>query len=122
MSKVVKNSSSSTSKIRPALTPEAREAQLIALAENLAEQQLSDGTASSQLIVHYVKRGSREHKLEIERLERENELLHAKVAALESSSNSEKLYSKVLKAMKIYGGYDGDEDDDIEEDIEEEYY
>ena len=48
MAKVKATNSSSNS--RPALTPEARENQMIALAENLAEQQLRDGTASSQVI------------------------------------------------------------------------
>ena len=37
-------------KMRPAISPEARENQCISLAMDLAEQQLRDGTASSQLI------------------------------------------------------------------------
>ena len=40
-------------KIRPALTPEARENQMIALAVDLAEKQLLEGTASSQVITHH---------------------------------------------------------------------
>ena len=35
-------------KIRPALTPEAREKQLVALAVDLVEKRLREGTASSQ--------------------------------------------------------------------------
>lgn len=38
--------------MRPALTPEARENQLISLASDLAEKQLREGTASSQVITH----------------------------------------------------------------------
>ena len=64
MAKVKKSSTSSQSeKIRPALTPEARENQLIYLATNLAEQQLRDGTASSQVITHYLKLGSTKEKI-----------------------------------------------------------
>ena len=42
----------------PVMTPEARENQLISLAIDLAEQQLRNGTASSQVITHYLKLGS----------------------------------------------------------------
>ena len=54
-------------RIRPALTPEAREDQLIALATNLAEKQLMDGTASSQVITHYLKMGSTKERIERQR-------------------------------------------------------
>ena len=60
----------STKKMRPALTPEARENQMIALAVDCAEQQLRDGTASSQVIVHYLKLGSSKERLEKEKLEK----------------------------------------------------
>ena len=68
--KIVKRSSEPKNKIRPALTPEARENQLVSLAINLAEQQLRDGTASSQVITHYLKLGSQKERLEREKLQR----------------------------------------------------
>ena len=74
----VKTTTKSTEKIRPALTPEARENQLIYLATNLAEQQLRDGTASSQVITHYLKLGSSKEKLEQEILKENKKLLTAK--------------------------------------------
>ena len=59
MAKVKSTDSSDRSrKIRPALTPEARENQMISLAVDLAEKQLMEGTASSQVITHYLKLGS----------------------------------------------------------------
>lgn len=91
---------------RPALTPEAREDQLVNLAVNLAEQQLRDGTASSQIIAHYLKRGSMREKLEMERLEEENKLLRAKTEALQSQKRVEELYANALKAMRSYSGAD----------------
>lgn len=96
---------------RPALTPEARENQMISLAVDCAEQQMRDGTASSAVIVHYLKLASLKEKLEREKLEAENKLLRAKTEALESSKASEELYLKAISAMKEYGGHGDDNDD-----------
>lgn len=103
---------------RPATTPEAREHQLISAATDLAERQIHDGTASAQVISHYLKLGSTREKLEQQRLERENELLKAKVEALQSQKNVEELYTKAIAAMKSYGGYGGE----TTEDPVDEYY
>lgn len=103
-------SSSSTHKTRPALTPEARENQMISLAMDLAEKQLRDGTASSQLITEFVKRGSTKARLEKEILEEQRELLVAKTQALQSEAHSEELYANAIAAMKKYNGQ-GDSDD-----------
>lgn len=89
---------------RPAMTEEGREQQLVSLAIDLAEKQLSDGSASSQVITHYLKLGSTRERLEQERLERENQLLEAKVQAMESAQRVEELYEQALHAMKNYSG------------------
>lgn len=96
-------------KMKPALTPEARENQMIALAVDLAEKQLIEGTASSQVITHFLKLASSRERLEKEKLEKENELLRAKTEAIESAKRVEELYSDALKAMRSYRGED-DED------------
>ena len=72
-------------KIRPALTPEARENQMIALAVDLAEKQLLEGTASSQVITHYLKLGTTKEKLEREILEKQKALIEAKTENLQSA-------------------------------------
>lgn len=92
----------------PATTPEGRENQLIGLAVDLTEKQLIEGTASSQIITHYLKLGSTREKLEQERLARENELLSAKVEAMESVKRIEELYATALNAMKSYSGQESD--------------
>jgi hypothetical protein len=92
----------------PATTPEARENQLIALAVDLAEKQLSAGTASSQVITHYLKLGSTREDLEKEKLKKENELLRAKTDAIRSQKEIEKLYANALNAMKSYSGQGDD--------------
>ena len=110
--KATTSNSKSTRKIRPALTPEARENQLISLAVDLVEQRLLDGTASSQETTHFLKLGSTKARLEKEKLEEENKLLRAKTENLESQKRVEELYSEALKAMRDYAGYGSEEQDD----------
>lgn len=105
MAKVKSTGSSERSKIiRPALTPEGRENQMISLAVDLAEKQLIEGTASSQVITHYLKLGSTKERLEKEKLEEENKLLKARTKALQSSDRVEELYKNAIEAMKRYSG------------------
>lgn len=89
-------------RMKPASTDDARENQLIALAINLAEKQLMEGTASAQVITHYLKLGSSKEKLEKELLEKQKELVDAKTQNLQSSKHTEELYSKALEAMRSY--------------------
>lgn len=98
-------SQSSTKKRgRPALTPEARENQLISLAIDLAEEQLRTGSASSQVITHYLKLGSTKERIEKEILEKQKDLISAKTEALQSSKRVEELYANALQAMQRYSG------------------
>ena len=90
--------------IRPALTPEARENQMISLAIDLAEQQLRDGTASSQVITHYLKLGSTKERIEKEILERQKDLIEAKTQSLQSAKRIEELYADAINAMRSYAG------------------
>ena len=100
---------------RPATTPEGRENQLISLAHDLAERQLLDGKASSQVITHFLKLGSTRERLEQLRLENENLLLSAKVDQIRSGKRIEELYETALNAMREYAGnepVEGFEDDE----------
>lgn len=110
MAKVKSTDSSERSrKIRPALTPEARENQMISLAVDLAEKQLMEGTASSQVITHYLKLGTTKERLEKEQLEEENKLLRARTDALQSAKRVEELYADAIDAMKLYSGNGGND-------------
>lgn len=95
---------------QPATTPEDREQQMIGYADELAEKQLRAGTASSQLITHYLKLGTSRERLEQEKIANENLRLRAQVAQMESQQRAEDLMMEVLKQMKIYAGVD-DEDE-----------
>lgn len=88
----------------PATTPEGRENQLISLAVDLAERQLIEGTASSQVISHLLKLGSTREVLEQERLRHENELLKVKKDQIESAAKMEELYADAIGAMRAYQG------------------
>ena len=90
--------------IPPALTREGRENQMISYAVDLAEKQLREGTASSQLIVHYLKLATTTAKLEKELLESKNELMKAKTEAIKQAAEMETLYSNAIAAMTIYQG------------------
>lgn len=96
---------------RPALTPEAREQQLANLAMNVAEQQLLDGTASSQVITHFLRIASTEQQRKMEKLEEENKLLRAKTESLQAAQRTEELFSEAIAAMKLYSGEKTDEED-----------
>ncbi|MCC8111006.1 MAG: hypothetical protein LIO74_05100 [Ruminococcus sp.] len=97
-------------KCPPASNPEALENQLISLAVDLAEKQLMEGIASSQVITHYLKLGSTKEKIEKEILEKQKELLDAKTESLRSAQRVEELYEKALDAMRDYSG-NGDRND-----------
>lgn len=103
--------SGSSRKMRPALTPEARENQMIALAVDLAERQLREGTASSQVITHYLKLATVQEKLKNDKLIEENKLLKARTEQIESTKRSEELMAEAIKAFRTYSGED-DEDYD----------
>lgn len=98
-------------KLPPATTVEARENQLVALAFDVAEEQMRNGTASAQIISHYLKLGSTRERLEQENLRRDLELKRIKAEAIESAKDAEAMYRQALEAMQIYSGNAVVEDD-----------
>lgn len=93
----------------PASSPEDRENQMISLAVNLAEKQLREGTASSQVIVHYLKLGTVREKLEEEKIRHENAMLEAKKEALNKNGRLQDLMDEALEAFRSYSGQDNEE-------------
>ena len=112
MNALEKPNQKSQRKRPPATTPEARENQLIAMAVDVAEKQLANGTASSQVITHFLKLGSTKERLEKEILEKQKDLITAKTESIQSGKRIEELYINALNAMRSYSGNRrGDEDD-----------
>src|SRR3954462_10010947 len=90
---------------RPATSPEERENQLASAAYDLAEDQIRSGTASSQVITHFLRMGSSRERLEQQRMEHEIELMQVKKEQLEGQKRVEELYVSALEAMRAYSGF-----------------
>lgn len=88
----------------PASTPDARESQMINLADQLAEKQLREGTASAQVITHYLKLGSSRERLEQEKIFYSIELDKAKAKQIEDQEQQLVLFADAIKAMRAYQG------------------
>lgn len=88
----------------PGTTPDARESQMIHLADQLAEKQLREGTASAQVITHFLKLGSSRERLEQEKIGLETELVKAKTEQIASAARQEELFAEAIKAMRAYQG------------------
>lgn len=88
----------------PGKTPETREKQLISMATNEAERRIADGSATSQLLVHFLKLGTTKYELEKEKIKQENMLLEAKTNALKAEKELQELNDKVLASLKEYKG------------------
>lgn len=106
MAAVRKNSSeeSPKPKRRPAVTLDARENQMISLAVDLAEKQLREGTASAQVVTHFLRLGTSRERLEQEKLQKENELLQVRAEQAATGKNIEELYARALDSMRSYRG------------------
>jgi hypothetical protein len=103
--------SSATPRRQPASTPKDREQQMIAYADALAEKQLREGTASSQVISHFLKLGSSRDQLEQEKIRHENLRLEAQVAEIQSRAKAEDMMRDLLDHMKLYMGVEDDDEE-----------
>jgi hypothetical protein len=109
-----KAASEDVAPMRPTLSPEVRENQMISLAMDLVEKRLREGTASSAETTHFLKLATVKSELEKKKLEAENTLLHAKADAIQAAKDNALLYKKAIKAMREYGGVeDNDESENI---------
>lgn len=116
MAKVKAAGSSSTSRpMRPAITPEARENQLISLATDLVEKRLREGTASSQETTHFLKLATQKSRLENQLLEAQTRMAMAKEEALRSQRRSDEMFEKAINAFRMYSGQGGDDDEEYED-------
>lgn len=111
MARVKKEDRPPMEPLRPMLTQEARESRLIALASDLAEKQLREGTASSQVITHYLKLGTEKYRLEREIMEKQKDLIDAKTVAINSTARMEELYANAIEAMRRYSPTPIEEED-----------
>lgn len=90
----------------PGATLENVEGRMISLTMRLAEKQLKDGTASSQVMTHFLKLGSSINQLEKEKLKGENHLMKVKAENLQSQKEIKTLYAEAMAAFRTYSGQD----------------
>lgn len=93
-----------------ATNPKEREDQLIAMSYDLAAEQIRKGTASSQIIAHFLKLGSTKAKLEMDILGVQKDLITAKTESIQAQGDVKELYKEAIDAIKRYGGHDDEED------------
>lgn len=92
-----------------ATTSEKKENELIALAVDLAEEQLRAGTASSQVITHFLKLATEREKLEREKLKAEIEITRTKKKSIEASDRMEELLANAVKVFTSKYEWQGDD-------------
>lgn len=106
-------------KLKPALSPEAWENRQIYLANRLAERQMLEGTASSQVITHFLKLGTVKAQLEVEKLKAETAKANAQAEAIKAAQKDSELLEKAMQCFSLYRGKDSE--DDEEEFYDDEY-
>lgn len=112
----IASTSSKSAQSRPPMSPEAQENYMVTLAMNLAEKQLREGTASAQVISHFLKIGSTESRTQKEILELQKDLIVAKTENLHAQQNMDEMYKKAIDAMRSYTpNLDADETDELNE-------
>lgn len=92
----------------PARTEEEEIKRACGYAMDLAMKQLREGTASSQIICHFLKLDSPKERAEVEKTNKEIELLEVKKQAIKSSEEQDKKYEEVIRAISTYAGKDQD--------------
>lgn len=95
----------------PPLTDSAMEAKMIALALQQAQTQLEKGTASSQIVTHFLRLGSVRAQVELEKLQLENNLIEEKILAAQAGQQMNEMFSEVMAALKSYSYAPPDIDD-----------
>ena len=111
MAKIVSSSDSSKKPRRPALSPEARENQMIALAMDLVEERLMNGTASSQETTHFLKLATTKYQVELETMKEQSKLIKAKTEEIQGRKETKAMFEEAIRAMRTYSGQGGADDD-----------
>lgn len=97
----------------PAMSSEARDAQMSSLAYDLVEQRMRDGTATSQETTYFLKLGNPNVQLEKKKLEKQIELLEAKTEQIQAAKRVDEMYAEAINAFKLYGGDTDDSDEEL---------
>jgi hypothetical protein len=83
------------------------------MAYDLAEKQLKNGDASSQVITHFLKSASTRGRIEELRLTHEIELMKAKKSQIESQEELQNMFKEAITAMGTVRYEEPGDDDDM---------
>lgn len=86
----------------PPIDDQAMESKMISLALKQAQKQLEQGTASSQIVTHFLRLGSTRAQIELEELQLKNRLLEEKIVAEQSGQRLNEMFQEVLEALRSY--------------------
>lgn len=101
-------------KRRTARSDKQRDRRLVNMATDLVEERMRTGKATAAEIIHYLRLGSPERRLEQDLLKEKTKMVKAKTRAIQTGERLEKLYLGAQKAMQSYQ-YSAPEDDTEEE-------
>lgn len=88
--------------LTPPIDDIGMENKLISLALQQAEDQLKAGTASSQIITHFLRLGSQRALVEQAKIELETELLKEKIRSEQTGQQMSEMVAEVLTALRSY--------------------
>lgn len=91
---------------RPALTREAREQTMIALAMDKAEELLRGDNPPLSIVNHYLKLATVRNEVELARIKADTAEREAKTRALEANERLDEMYAKAIEAMRRYRSSD----------------
>ena len=75
---------------------------MIALAVEQAEKMLREGTAPTQVVLHYLKLGASREKMEQELIAKQLELANAKIESLQAAKDRNDMYKAAMEAFMSY--------------------
>lgn len=76
---------------------------------------MQEGTASSQVITHYLKLATEKERLERAILEKQKALIEAKTENYKMAQHMDEIYNNAIAAMKKYSGFSSSEETEEEE-------
>lgn len=87
---------------RTAVSPKDREEELVSLAYDVAEEQMRNGTATSQVITHFLKLGSLREQKELETMDMKNEFVAQKIELMKSQERNKEIAEEAMRAFRSY--------------------
>lgn len=86
------------------MTDDGREAALINMAYDYAEQQLASGSPPVYIVQHFLRAGSHAQKMIDQRHAADVEFTRRRILAMDNEDKAAVQYEELLRALRSYGG------------------